>query len=102
MRELYEHINHTLIVYLCSEDGKIALSYASCNFTAILAKTHKVIPNFTPACAVTYTNWRASEASETLFSHVYGNSRYIFIYICTSVSNTHVRVNVFLRIKFKS
>ena len=22
-------------------------------------------------------NWRASEASETLFSHVYGNSRYI-------------------------
>ena len=23
-------------------------------------------------------------------------------YICTSVSNTHVRVNVFLRIKFKS
>ena len=24
--------------------------------------------------------WRASEASETLFSHVYGNSRYIYIY----------------------
>ena len=46
--------------------------------------------------------WRASEASKTLFSHVYGNSRYIYIYICTSVSNTHVRVNVFLRIKFKS
>ena len=44
--------------------------------------------------------WRASEASETLFSHVYGNSRYI-MYICTSVSNTHARVSV-LRIKFKS
>ena len=27
---------------------------------------------------------------------------YIYMYICTSVSNTHVRVNVFLRIKFKS
>ena len=25
--------------------------------------------------------WRASEASETLFSHVYGNSRYIYIYV---------------------
>ena len=47
-------------------------------------------------------NWRASEASETLFSHVYGNSRYnIYIYICTSVSNTHACVSV-LRIKFKS
>ena len=29
-------------------------------------------------------------------------TRDIYIYICTSVSNTHVRVNVFLRIKFKS
>ena len=38
------------------------------------------------------SSWRASEASETLFSHVYGNSRYIYIYICTSVSNTHARV----------
>ena len=47
-------------------------------------------------------NWRASEASETLFSHVYGNSRYIYIYIRTSVSNAHVHVNVFLRIKFKN
>ena len=26
-------------------------------------------------------NWRASEASETLFSHVYGNSRYIYIQV---------------------
>ena len=25
-------------------------------------------------------HWRASEASETLFSHVYGSSRYIYIY----------------------
>ena len=49
----------------------------------------------------TYANWRASEASETLFSHVYGNSRYIYVYIRTSVSNTHVRVSV-LRIKLKS
>ena len=24
-------------------------------------------------------NWRASEASETLFSHVYGISRYIYV-----------------------
>ena len=39
--------------------------------------------------------------SETLFSHVYGNSRYIYIYIRTSVSNTHVHVSV-LRNKFKS
>ena len=37
-----------------------------------------------------YTYWRASEARETLFSHVYGIS--IYIYICTSVSNTHARV----------
>ena len=41
-------------------------------------------------------NWRASEASEKLFSHVYGSSRYnIYIYynyIHASVSNTHVRV----------
>ena len=29
-------------------------------------------------------NWRASEVSETLFSHVYGISRYI-IYIYTRV-----------------
>ena len=29
-------------------------------------------------------------------------TRDIYIYICTSVSNTHVRVNVILRIKFKS
>ena len=50
-------------------------------------------------CVCSFCNWRASEASETLFSHVYGNSRYI--YICTSVSNTHARVSV-LRIKFKS
>ena len=49
----------------------------------------------------THANWRASEASETLFSHVYGNSRYIYVYIRTSVSNTHVRVSV-LRIKLKS
>ena len=27
------------------------------------------------------TGWRVSEASETLFSHVYGSSRYIYIYI---------------------
>ena len=26
-------------------------------------------------------NWRASEASETLFSHVYENSRYIYVYM---------------------
>ena len=39
-------------------------------------------------------NWRASEASETLFSHVYGNSRYIYVYMRTSVSNTHARVIV--------
>ena len=26
-------------------------------------------------------DWRASEASETLFSHVYGSSRYIYIFI---------------------
>ena len=45
--------------------------------------------------------WRASEASETLFSHVYGISRYIYIYICTSVSNTHARVSI-LQMKFKS
>ena len=37
--------------------------------------------------------WRASEASETLFSHAYGSSRYI--YICTSVSNMHVHVECF-------
>ena len=30
---------------------------------------------FVYVLALTY--WRASEASETLFSHVYGNSRYI-------------------------
>ena len=41
-----------------------------------------------------YTYWRASEASETLFSHVDGNSRYIYVYMY-AVSNTHVRVNVF-------
>ena len=27
-----------------------------------------------------FNNWRASEANETLFSHVYGNLRYIYIY----------------------
>ena len=32
-----------------------------------------------PARASEQGNWRASEASETLFSHVYGNSRY-YIY----------------------
>ena len=55
------------------------------------------------ALNLTFIYWRASEASETLFSHVYGNSReiYIYIYIRTSVSNTHARVSV-LRIKFKS
>ena len=37
-------------------------------------------------------NWRASEASETLFSHVYGISRYI--YIRMSVSNMHAHVSV--------
>ena len=37
-------------------------------------------------------NWRASEASETLFTHVYGISRYIYIYMHTSVSNTHARM----------
>ena len=37
-----------------------------------------------------------------LVSHVYGNSRLLlYMYICTSVSNTHARVSV-LRIKFKS
>ena len=40
---------------------------------------------------------RERREGDAIFSHVYGNSRY-----CTSVSNTHVRVNVFLRIKFKS
>ena len=32
------------------------------------------------------------QASETLFSHGYGSSRYI--HIRTSVSNTHARVSV--------
>ena len=45
------------------------------------------------------TDIRILLASETLFSHVYGNSRNI--YIRTSVSNMHARVSV-LRIKFKS
>ena len=34
---------------------------------------------FLPTRASEQGNWRASEASETLFSHVYGNSRYIYI-----------------------
>ena len=48
----------------------------------------------------TRSNWRASEASETLFSHVYGSSRYIYIYvrlflICMCALSV-------VRIKFKS
>ena len=30
---------------------------------------------------IIYYYWRASEASETLFSHVYGNSRYIYVQV---------------------
>ena len=58
-------------------------------------------------------NWRASEASETLFTHVYGISRYIYIFRYVrlflipmrasrlSVSNTHAHMSV-LQMKFKS
>ena len=33
-----------------------------------------------PARASEQGNWRASEASESLFRHVYGNSRYVYIF----------------------
>ena len=36
---------------------------------------------YLPQKLLSVAYWRASEASETLFSHVYGNSRYIYIYI---------------------
>ena len=45
-------------------------------------------------------NWRASEASETLFSHVYGSSRYIYIYVRLFLIRM-CALSV-LRIKFKS
>ena len=35
---------------------------------------------FLPARVSEQGNWRASKASETLFSHVYGNSRYNISY----------------------
>ena len=34
-----------------------------------------------PARVSEQGNWRASEASETLFSHVYENSRYIYVQV---------------------
>ena len=54
---------------------------------------------------MTYIHWRASEASETLFSHVYGNSRYIREYGSTlyvglaravSPTNTNFRLTFLL------
>ena len=43
------------------------------------------------------SNWRASEARETLFSHVYGSSRYIVRLFLIRMCALSV-----LRIKFKS
>ena len=45
---------------------------------------------------------RAKRARRYLVMFMETRDIYIYIYIRTSVSNTHVRVNVFLRIKFKS
>ena len=48
-----------------------------------------------------FVDWRASE---TLFSHVYGSSRYIYIYIYIYVRLFLIRMCALsvLRIKFKS
>ena len=54
----------------------------SCLLLSFFICTQKLIPYIN--CIILLKGvffWRASEASETLFSHVYGISRYIYIYV---------------------
>ena len=53
---------------------------------------HLLVNSFSVINGNYFSSWRASETSETLFSHVYGSSRDTYIH--TSVSDMHACVSV--------
>ena len=66
------------VIYACEDEHRILTHDAQ---VLKMITSHSLVPfelstsNWLPARASEQDNWRASEASETLFTHVYGISR---------------------------
>ena len=81
---------HQLILHVCLGRGQTLI------FTVCLC-----VGRGDSGSALTQTDWQASEASETLFSHVYGNSREIYIYVTVPGKRAHVaQIMIFLYRRF--